>query len=239
MAAGRAETAGAASGLAQLLDLVELGSGYGRGDDLRDPLAAPDRERLVAMVNHDDLHFSAIIAVDRARRVGHGDAMLQRQPRPRPDLDFVTVGDGDLEAGGDRMPLAGLKIEILGRDHVHPGGTRRGIARQGQAFAVGQSSQTDADGHSSSSAMRAIKWRAMSCLAASGQSSTPSAVIRWTRLCVPPITLPDTSLATIQSAFLALRLAMAWSTTFSVSAAKPTSRRGRRSLTASSARMSR
>ena len=51
---------------------------------------------------------------------------------------------------------------------------------------------------------------ATSSLAASGQSSTPSAVTRWTRLCAPPMTSPDTSLATIQSAFLARAWPWRW-----------------------------
>ena len=53
-----------------------------------------------------------------------------------------------------------------------------------------------------------IRWRATSSLAASGQSSTPSLVTRWMRLWLPPMTLPETSLATIQSAFLDASLAL-------------------------------
>ena len=41
---------------------------------------------------------------------------------------------------------------------------------------------------------------ATASLVASAQSSEPSAVISWTRLCAPPMTSPETSLATIQSA---------------------------------------
>src|SRR5262245_39065871 len=164
MAAGRAEPARTPLGFAQLLDLVEVGQGYDGWDELGDPLSAPDREGLVAMVDHDDLHFAAIIAVDRSRRIGHGYAVLQRQPGARPHLDFVSLGDGNLEAGGDGVPLARLKVEILGRDDIHPGGSRRRVARQGQSLAVRQAGETDSDGHSSSSAIRATKWRATSPL---------------------------------------------------------------------------
>src|SRR5262249_46988566 len=152
-----------------------------------------------------------IIAVDRARCVGHADPMLQRQPRTRSHLDFITLGDGDFEAGGDRMTLPRLQVEVLGRNHVHPGRSGRSIAWQGQALAMRQAGQTDADGHSSSLDIRTIRCRAISSLAASGQSSTPSAVIRWTRFRRPPIMSPETSLATIQSALLVRRLAIAWS----------------------------
>ena len=61
----------------------------------------------------------------------------------------------------------------------------------------------------------------------SGQSSTPSAVTRCTRLRWPPITSPDTSLATIQSARLAMRLAIACSTTSLGLGGEADSRRGR------------
>jgi len=80
--------------------------------------------------------------------------------------------------------------------------------------------------------MRAINRRAMSSFDSSGQSSIPDGVIRWTRLWVPPMTSPETSLAMIQSAPLRRRLAMAFSTTSSVSAAKPINRRGRCALCA-------
>src|SRR6185369_16308068 len=105
MATGRAEPARAALGLAQLLDLIEFGLGHGRRDELGDALAAPDRERLVAMVDDDDLQFAAIIAVDGPGRVGDRDPVLQREPRSRPDLDLVALGNCDFEAGGDRVPL--------------------------------------------------------------------------------------------------------------------------------------
>ena len=60
----------------------------------------------------------------------------------------------------------------------------------------------------------------------------------WTLLRSPPMTSPDTSLATIQSAPLRSRFACAFATTLSVSAAKPMTRRGRRAERASSARIS-
>ena len=62
-----------------------------------------------------------------------------------------------------------------------------------------------------------------------GQSSTPSALIRCTVLRSPP-KVPeavDTSLATIQSQPLRVRLSIALATRFSVSAAKPTTSTGR------------
>ena len=62
-----------------------------------------------------------------------------------------------------------------------------------------------------------------------GHSSAPSAVITGTAFSVPPmIPVPgDTSLATIQSQPFRARLAVAWAMTSSVSAANPTTSRGR------------
>src|SRR6185369_5328213 len=174
MAAGRAEPARAALGLAQLLDLIELSLGHGRRNELGNALAAPDREGLVAVIDDDDLELPAIVAVDGPGRVGDRDPVLQREPRSRPDLDLEALGDRDLEARRDRVPLPGHQIEVLRRDDIHARRSGRGIARQGQALAMRQTREADSDGHSSSCAMRATRWRAMSSFAASGQSSMPS-----------------------------------------------------------------
>ena len=110
MAAGRAEAARAAFRLAQLRDLVEFRERDGGRNQLGDAVAAPNGKRVGAMIDHDDLELATIIAVDRAGRVGNGDAVLQCQARARPDLDFITFRDGNLEAGRDRMPLTGLQF---------------------------------------------------------------------------------------------------------------------------------
>ena len=78
---------------------------------------------------------------------------------------------------------------------------------------------------------RARRW-AVSVLVRRGQGSAPSGVIRITAFSVPPM-MPvagETSFATIQSQPLRRRLAEAWATTSSVSAAKPTTRAGRPSV---------
>ena len=83
-------------------------------NQLRYPLAPADREGLVAEIDHDDLQFAAVITVDRARGVGDGDAVLQRQAGTRTHLYLVAFGNGDLQAGGYRVPLAGHEVEVLG-----------------------------------------------------------------------------------------------------------------------------
>ncbi len=71
----------------------------GRDDELRDPHAARDRHRRVAEVGEQHHQLAAIVAVDRPRRVGDRQPVLERQPRARPDLKLVAVGDRHLQAG--------------------------------------------------------------------------------------------------------------------------------------------
>src|SRR5688500_7615439 len=111
------------------------------------------------------------------------------------------------------MALARHQVQIFCRHDVHAGGAMGGVAGQRQSLAVGKAGQADADDHSNSCAMRAMRCRAMSSLAASGQSSTPLALTRWIRLWLPPMTSPETSLAMIQSAFLDASLPLALATT--------------------------
>src|SRR3546814_3654311 len=50
-------------------------------------------EGFLAKVDQDDLHFAAIVAVDRSRRVEASDAVPDRQAGARPDLDLVAARD--------------------------------------------------------------------------------------------------------------------------------------------------
>src|SRR5450432_58785 len=81
-------------------------------------------------------------------------------------------------------------------------------------------------------AMRATSAPATSSFDCGGHDSTPSLVIRCTLLRSPPMipVAAETSLATIQSQPLRLSLACALAMTFSVSAAKPITKRGRSAL---------
>src|SRR5271165_1301164 len=78
-------------------------------------------------------------------------------------------------------------------------------------------------------AIRSASRAATSRLVITGQSSVPSASTRWIVLLSPPkVPVPgETSLARIQSQHLRRRLRRPFSTTSSVSAAKPTTRAGR------------
>src|SRR5215813_4856087 len=45
--------------------------------------AALDRERVVAEIRKDYMNFAAVIGIERARGIEHGDAMVQCEPRAR------------------------------------------------------------------------------------------------------------------------------------------------------------
>ena len=57
----------------------EFGEGDGSGDELGDAFAAFDLKIVGAVVDQQHFQFAAIIAVDRAGRVRHGDTMLERK----------------------------------------------------------------------------------------------------------------------------------------------------------------
>ena len=74
--ARRPEPAGAARRVVEAGDFGQRRALDGRGDELRNAVAAFDLEWLAAEIGKDDFHFAAIIAVDRAGRVEAGDAVL-------------------------------------------------------------------------------------------------------------------------------------------------------------------
>src|SRR5215831_7051804 len=80
----RAEAAGAAPALRQHLRLLPEDALHRRHDELGDALAPRDRDRLAAEIGEDDLDLAAVIGIDRARAVEHGEAVAERQAGARP-----------------------------------------------------------------------------------------------------------------------------------------------------------
>src|SRR5690242_1667187 len=241
--AGGSESTGAPGRLVELGNLPPDRPGVPRHDQLCNSHAAGDAKRLGAQIDEDYAHFAAIVGVDRARRVGHGDAVLGGQPGPWADLGLEAHRQGDRDAGRHDLPLQRSQLDLaLDRGQQVGAGRRHGgVVGQRQIVTVRQANDLDVDGlcaHSAASAGRGrVRCKAIapaSCMATLsfgkvGQACTPSAVIRWTVLRSPP-NVPvagETSLATIQSQPLRLRFSMALATTFSVSAAKPTTSVGR------------
>ena len=73
---GVAEASFAAVGGGELVDFLPLGAGDGFDDHLGDAHGACDFEGLVAVVDEGDHDLSAVVGVDGAWGVGHGDAEL-------------------------------------------------------------------------------------------------------------------------------------------------------------------
>src|SRR3984957_19657080 len=194
------------------------------------------------MIDQDHTDFAAIIRVNRAGRVQHGDPVLQGEPRARTNLRLMARRQRDRELGRHQRALSGGQNQRSLLRHrgqqIEARGMGALIGRQRQAFAMGQLPDLDLDGGAHEAfptvwAIRATNAAATCSLDITGQESTwisaPSRVSKWTVLRSPPIT-PDageTSLATIQSQPLRASFALALSIRFSVSAANPITSFGR------------
>src|ERR1051326_8012016 len=77
----RAEAAGAALRRRNLGDLYKSRLRAALHDELGDALPARDRERILAEIGEQHLHLAAVVAVDGAGAVEHGDPVTKRQSR--------------------------------------------------------------------------------------------------------------------------------------------------------------
>src|SRR5262245_43726880 len=248
--ARRTKTPNSACCFIKICDFADRGLQGCYQHQLCNARAALDRERVVAEIRKDYLNFAAVIGIERARRIEHRDAVVQREPRARPDLALNPCGQRDREAGRDRGASTRRDDDGRVRGHrgheVEPGRVRALIGRERQVGGVRKPHDAKFDfvhrlAPASVSAMRATSARATSSFDCGGQDSTPCAVTKCTVLRSPPMAPPsaETSLARIQSQPLRASLALACSMMCSVSAAKPMTRRGRlRASWATVARMS-
>ena len=88
--------------------LTKHGAGYRRHHHLGDPVAPLNGKRLCAQIHKQDHDLAAVIAVDRARCIEHGDALLQGKARTRPDLGLETGRQFDGKSGRHKRPVSGL-----------------------------------------------------------------------------------------------------------------------------------
>lgn len=89
------EAARAASTLRQLAHLPKLHGLDFLHQQLCDAIAPVNLERVGTEIDHDDLQFAAIVAVDRSRRIGERDAVLEREAGARTQLHFVARRNRD------------------------------------------------------------------------------------------------------------------------------------------------
>src|SRR6516165_9875232 len=210
-------------------------------DELRDPVAGTDPYALtggIAIPCRDQAR-SLVIGVDHSDSVAEHQPLLvaeagARQDQRTPVRGADAKGDARRNQHGRHLRLqqeraidAGVQVET-GRQARAPGRETPAGKSRIEDF------ELDFQGPRGREtprcrAIRSASRAATSCLVITGQSSIPSASTRWIVLRSPPkVSVPsDTSLARIQSQRLRRRLRRAFSTTPSVSAAKPTTRAGR------------
>src|SRR5574341_709256 len=151
--AGGAEATVAAVRARQLVHQDELRTGHGGDDELGDPLAAGERDRLAAVVHEDDPHLAAVVGVDRSGGVHHADAEPQRQAGARPDLPLVAGRNLDREPGGDEPPLADCERHRLVGAEIEPRGAAGLVAGEiERRTALPDPPELDRDVHRTSSA---------------------------------------------------------------------------------------
>src|SRR5215211_3715889 len=87
--------------LVEFLHLVDFHLRHGRDQHLRDAHAALDDERLLPVIDQWHLYFAAVVRIDGAGRVDHGDAELAREPAARSYLRLVPVRNRHREPARD------------------------------------------------------------------------------------------------------------------------------------------
>src|SRR5687768_4469966 len=114
-----AEPAGAALAVGELVDLDELDVGNREHDELRDPHAGLDHERLARIgVQEVDEQLAAIPGVDEAGRVHDRDPVLRRETGARLDVAGVALRDRDREPCRDQGALPRRELDPLARGEV-------------------------------------------------------------------------------------------------------------------------
>ena len=151
------EAARAARRLVEAVDLDEARVRDRRDHDLRDPVAAAQRDRLAARVHHDHGELAAVVRVDRPGRVGQHEPVPQREAAARPHLRLEPFGHRDRESGRHERAIARREHELaLERGmQIEARRARRGVRRQRQPPRTRQSGDPDGDGCGG----RAHSWR--------------------------------------------------------------------------------
>ena len=92
-------------------DELPLRARDARHDELRDPIARPDRARLVAQVDEHELDLAAVVRVDRSRRIEQRDAVAQRESAARPHLRLEARGSAIAKPVGTSARSSGASVE--------------------------------------------------------------------------------------------------------------------------------
>ena len=128
----------------QLVDLAQRRVRHADDDELGDPHAGLDDERLARVgVVEDHPQLAAVARVDEPGRVHDRDPVLRRQARARNDEAGVTLGDRDGDACSDHRPLARPELVPLAGDEVEAGVARVGARGQHGVVAEPRDGQLD------------------------------------------------------------------------------------------------
>lgn len=90
-------------------------------DHLRDAVSGVNGIRFPAQIQQNYANFAPVSWVDGARRVGHGDGMLQGETAARTHLRFISRWNLQREAGGHQARNSGLQQRVLHGVQIHAG----------------------------------------------------------------------------------------------------------------------
>ena len=122
MAPGGAESTVPAGRSGQRDGLVKLHLFHPLDHELRDPVPAPEADRLRAIrVEQRDLYLAAIAGVHGPRRVHDRDPVARGQPRARMHERRVTGGQRDGHAGRDQGALPRRQVHVRSREQIRAG----------------------------------------------------------------------------------------------------------------------
>ena len=111
-AAGTAEAALAPFGRSKCIDKFQRHFRKFCNHHLRDPVAAPDREGFLPVIEDDHPDFAAIAGVDGSRRIGQSDVVLQRQSATGANLRLESRRQLQKYSGRDQYAAANRKLHV-------------------------------------------------------------------------------------------------------------------------------
>ena len=126
------ETSRASLGVAQHFHLHHFGLLMSRDDHLADTLPGGNGLRLVAQVDKDNPHLSAVVGVNRPRAVQHGESALKCQAAARTNLRLVALRQFNEQTRRQQSPLHRQKGNLLAKvtPYIHSRRLRALIPRQ-------------------------------------------------------------------------------------------------------------
>ena len=99
-----AEASRTPTGPGKYLDFYELRLLDPCQHQLSDAIASLNAEKGIAEIEQDHADFPPVVRIDRPGRVQHADPVFERQTAARPHLAFVSLGDGNGNARGNKSP---------------------------------------------------------------------------------------------------------------------------------------